>query len=64
MWGRTGGLQHGRIHWSKRVAGSGREKGERQKKLKEIIQQCLMLGNGKRAKGRKPRKKGLLKKSF
>ena len=57
-------MQHGRIHGSKRVAGSGREKGERQKKLKEIIQQCLMLGNGKRAKGRKPRKKGLLKKSF
>ena len=58
-------MEHGRIHGGERGTGGGREKGETEKKYRKIIQQCLLLGNGKRAKGRKPRKKkGLLKKVF
>ena len=49
---------------AREVREAGEKKGERQKKLKEIIQQCLMLGNGKRAKGRKPRKKEAFEKKL
>ena len=45
-----------------REAGEKRVRGK--KKKRKIIQQCLLLVSGKRAKGRKPRKKGAFEKKF
>ena len=41
-----------------RGARGGREKDERQKKYREITQQCIIFRNRKKAKEREPRKKG------
>ena len=49
---------------AREVREAGEKKGERQKKQKEIIQQCLILGNGKELKVGNQEKKRLLKKSF
>ena len=50
-------MEHRRIG-ARGVREAGEKKDERQKKQGEITEQCLIFRNRKKAKERKPRKKG------